>query len=207
MDPNESLDINDNNPGGFNTLDEPKRDSIKRDVNSIVEKVKIAILPMKSRNSKALLDWDFWGPLIFSLTLGLVLSWSKNADSSGIIFIMIFNIVWIGGLIVSLNSQFLGVNLSIFQCICILGYCMIAIVLASIVNLLLGFLPSFVHVIISLAACCYSIYGKLFINIIIIIYVIGAFIFVGQCAPQNKKLLVSYPIALFYLFLAWFTFS
>ena len=73
---------------------------------------------------------------------------------------MIFNIVWIGGLIVSLNSQFLGVNLSIFQCICILGYCMIAIVLASIINLLLLFLPAFIRVIISLAACCYSIYGK-----------------------------------------------
>ena len=206
MDPNESLDINENNPGAYNTLDEPKRDSIKRDVNSIVQKAKIAFVPMKSRNSKALQDWDFWGPLILCLTLGLVLSWSKNTDSSGIIFIMIFNIVWIGGLIVSLNSQFLGVNLSIFQCICILGYCMLAIVLASIVNLLLGFLPAYIHLIISLAACFYSIYGKLFNNNHII-YIIGAYTFVGQYTPQNKKLLVSYPIALFYLFLAWFTFS
>ncbi len=75
---------------------------------------------------------------------------------------MIFGIVWVGGLIVSLNSQFLGVNLSIFQCICILGYCMFAIVLASTLNLILFFLPSFVHVIISLLGCFYSIYGKLF---------------------------------------------
>ena len=163
MDPNESLDINENNPAGYNTLDEPKRESLKRDVNSIVEKAKIAILPMKSKSSKALQDWDFWGPLVLSCTLGLVLSWQKHSDNSGIVFIMIFTIVWIGGLIVSLNSQFLGVNLSIFQCICILGYCMLAIVLASIVNLLLGFLPTFVHIIISLLACFYSIYGKFLI--------------------------------------------
>ncbi len=161
MDPNENLEINDINPGAYNTLDEPKRESIKRDVNSIMAKIKIAILPMKSKNSKALQDWDFWGPLILCLILGLVLSWQKHSDNGGIVFIMIFTIVWIGGLIVSLNSQFLGVNLSIFQCICILGYCMLAVVLAAIVNLLLGFLPTFVHVIISLFACFYSVYGKL----------------------------------------------
>lgn len=161
MDPNENLEINDINPGVYNTLDEPKRESIKRDVNSIMAKIKIAILPMKSKNSKALQDWDFWGPLILCLMLGLVLSWQKHSDNGGIVFIMIFTIVWIGGLIVSLNSQFLGVNLSIFQCICILGYCMLAVVLAAIVNLLLGFLPTFVHVIISLFACFYSVYGKL----------------------------------------------
>ena len=161
MDPNENLEINDINPGAYNTLDEPKRESIKRDVHSIMAKIKIAILPMKSKNSKALQDWDFWGPLILCLILGLVLSWQKHSDNGGIVFIMIFTIVWIGGLIVSLNSQFLGVNLSIFQCICILGYCMLAVVLAAIVNLLLGFLPTFVHVIISLFACFYSVYGKL----------------------------------------------
>ena len=173
MDPNQSLDINENqNDGGYNTLDEPQRISLKRDVNSIIEKAKIAILPMKSKNSKILQDWDFWGPLILCLTLGLILSWQKKSENSGIIFIMIFAIVWIGGLIVSLNSQFLGVNLSIFQCICILGYCMLAIVLASIVNLLLGFLPSYIHGIISLLASTYSIYGKFFIYLIFYIYIL-----------------------------------
>ena len=171
MNPNQSLDINENqNDGGYNTLDEPQRMSLNRDVNNIIEKAKIAILPMKSKNSKILQDWDFWGPLILCLTLGLILSWQKNSNNSGIIFIMIFAIVWIGGLIVSLNSQFLGVNLSIFQCICILGYCMLAIVLASIVNLLLGFLPSYIHGTISLLAAFYSIYGKSFIYLIFIYY-------------------------------------
>ena len=165
MDPNISLDINqgemaNDNNRGIDTLDEPKRKSLQRDVNSIMAKAKLALLPMKAKDSKLLQEWDFWGPLILCLTLGLVLSWQKHSDNSGIVFIMIFAVVWIGGLIVSLNSQFLGVNLSIFQCICILGYCMIAIVLASILNLLLGFLPYLIHAAISLLAAFYSILGK-----------------------------------------------
>ena len=164
MIPNQSLELNENqNDGGYNTLDEPQRMSLKRDVNSIIEKAKIAILPMKSKNSKILQDWDFWGPLILCLTLGLVLSWQKNSNNSGIIFIMIFAIVWIGGLIVSLNSQFLGINLSIYQCICILGYCMLAVVIAAIINLILGFLPSLFHVAVSLFGACYSTFSKLII--------------------------------------------
>ena len=165
MDPNQSLDINqgeiiNDNDKGYNTLDEPKRLSLKRDFNNVVAKIKVALFPMKTKNSTLLQDWDFWGPLILCLTLGLVLSWQKKAENSGIVFIMIFVIVWIGGLIVSLNSQFQGVNLSIFQCICILGYCMFAVVLASIINLLIGFLPAAIRVLISLLGCAYSTYGK-----------------------------------------------
>ena len=83
---------------------------------------------------------------------------AKKADNNGIIFIMIFAIVWIGDLIVSLNSQFLGVNLNIFQYICFLGYCMLAIVLTAIVNFLLGFLPSYIDV--NLLVSAYSIYSQ-----------------------------------------------
>ena len=167
MDPNQSLELeqgkenmnqmeDDNNKY---TLDEPKRVSLKREINSIIQKSKIALLPMTSGKTD-LYDWDFWGPLFFCLILGLVLSWQKSTENSGTIFIMIFSIVWIGGFIVSLNSQFLGINLSIFQCICILGYCMLAIVLAAIINLFLGFVPTIFHVIFSLLGACYSTFSK-----------------------------------------------
>ena len=168
MDPNQSLDVNQGNEilehvqnesNEKFTLDEKKRESLKREFNSIIQKAKIALFPMTSANTK-LLDWDFWGPLFLCLILGLVLSWQKNVENSGTIFIMIFSIVWIGGLIVSLNSQFLGINLSIFQSICILGYCMLAIVLAAIINLFLGFLPTIFHVVISLLGAGYSTYSK-----------------------------------------------
>ena len=55
MDQNQNFDINKKeNDGGYNTLDEPQRISLNRDVNSIIEKEKIVILPMKIRNSKIL---------------------------------------------------------------------------------------------------------------------------------------------------------
>ena len=178
MDPNESLDVNqgkeilsqqENDPSKY-TLDERKRESLKRDLNSIIQKSKIALFPMASANTK-LLDWDFWGPLFFCLILGLVLSWQKSAENSGTIFIMIFSIVWIGGFIVSLNSQFLGINLSIYQCICILGYCMLAVVFAAIINLFLGFLPTLFHVIVSLLGACYSTFSKfIYYNLKLCIY-------------------------------------
>ena len=170
MDPNQSLEVNppgqmmesneNENDNNRYTLDEPKRESLKRELRSIIEKSKIALLPMRSSNNTKLLDWDFWGPLLLCLTLGLVLSWQKSAENSGTVFVMIFGIVWIGGLIVSLNSQFLGINLSLYQCICILGYCMLAIVLASIINLLLGFLPTIFHICVSLTGACYSTFSK-----------------------------------------------
>ena len=170
MDPNQSLDVNqgneilnqqENDPSKY-TLDERKRESLKRELTSIIQKSKIALFPMASANTK-LLEWDFWGPLIFCLILGLILSWQKSTENSGTIFIMIFSIVWIGGFIVSLNSQFLGINLSIYQCICILGYCMLAVVFAAIINLCLGFLPTLFHVMISLLGACYSTFSKLII--------------------------------------------
>ena len=152
MDPNQSLEVNqgkeiseqyENNEEDIYTLNEKKRESLKREFKSILQKSKIALFPMASTDSK-LLEWDFWGPLFLCLILGLVLSWQKNVVNSGTIFIMIFAIVWIGGLVVSLNSQFLGINLSIFQCICILGYCMLAVVLAAIINLIFLTLINFI---------------------------------------------------------------
>ena len=168
MDPNQSLEVN---PEGqmmesnesnkdLYTLDESILDTFKREFRSIFQKSKIALFPMSSSNTK-LLDWDFWGPLLLCLTLGLVLSWQKSVENSGTVFIMVFAIVWVGGFIVSLNSQFLGINLSLYQCICILGYCMLAIVLASIINLLLGFLPTIFHICTSLTGACYSTFSKL----------------------------------------------
>ena len=84
--------------------------------------------------NKQILHWDLWGPLIFCFLLGIILSIGKKNNQTGIVFILVFSLVWVGGLVVSLNSQFLGIKLSVYQCISILGYCMFAIVLAAFLN-------------------------------------------------------------------------
>lgn len=181
MDKDQSLDINNigqkdryqgnnNQEEGRFTLDESKITTIKRDLMNVYNKAKISLLPMVSKDLKALQDWDFWGPLLLCLILGLVLSWQREDEHSGIVFILIFTIVFFGGLIVSLNARFLGVGLNAFQCICILGYCMVAIVIAACCNLILGFLPIFFHILISLAGWLYSTYGKFYFFISIKIF-------------------------------------
>ena len=103
----------------LNTLDEAISTTLMRDLKIIMEKIKIAMLPMQAQNtSDTFKDWDFWGPLFLCLFLGLVLSIGRADTHTGTVFILIFAIVWIGGLIISLNSQFLGAKLSIYQCIC-----------------------------------------------------------------------------------------
>ena len=168
MDPNQSLEVkpgidllepNEKNNEENYTLNESKRESLKREFRSICQKSKIALFPMASNESK-LLEWDFWGPLFFCLILGLVLSWQKNTQNSGVIFITIFSIVWLGGFIISLNSQFLGIKFNSFQCICILGYCMLAIVIAAIINLILFGVPTIFKVVISFLGAFYSTYSK-----------------------------------------------
>ena len=148
----------------FNTLDEEISTTLKRDLNIILEKTKVAMLPMKAgTNPDIFKDWDFWGPLIFCMLLGVILSIGIKDQQTGLLFILVFVIVWIGGLIVSLNSQFLGVKLSLCQCICLLGYCMCAIVVSALVNSILSFLPMFINLIIAMGGFGYSSYGKLYI--------------------------------------------
>lgn len=177
----------------LDTLDERVTQTITRDIMNIYQKTKLAMLPMKVNDSSSqeFRDWDFWGPLVFCLLLGLFLSIGRKDEHTGIIFILIFVIVWVGGLIISLNAQFLGTTLTIFQCICILGYCMFAIVISGFLNCCMMALPMWVHLIVAILGFGYSSYSS--------------FVFVGMMVPQQKKWLVVYPIFLFYLFLAWFT--
>ncbi len=162
------------------------------------------MLPMnESSSTDKLKDWDFWGPLIFCLFLGLILSLGRNDSKGGKIFILIFAIVWIGGFIISINSQFLGAKLTVYQSICILGYCMFAIVLSALINLFLIFIPSVFKLGIGLCGCAYSIYGKIFF---LLFSFLASYSFVIKVIDnQEKKWLVVYPICLFYLFLTWFT--
>ena len=70
--------------------------------------------------------------------------------------------MWIGGAVIAVNGQLLGGNISFFQSICLLGYCLFPLNMAAIVNLFIG---GFVHIIIKLiyvaVAFVWSTYCKL----------------------------------------------
>lgn len=72
---------------------------------------------------------------------------------------VVFFIVWVGGIVVTLNAQFLGANMydkcknrSILQSICILGYCIFPIDVAAILIKVFSFLPALVKIVIALGA-------------------------------------------------------
>lgn len=179
------------NLGGVNTLDEPIIQTVKREFQQVIAKTKIAMLPMKADPASLTNDWDLWGPLVFCLILGFILSLQRHDDNSGMVFILVFLVTWLGGLLVSLNSQFLDVELSVTQSISILGYCMFAIVAAACANLFMFFLPTFIKFIIGLGAAGYSTFAS--------------YKFISAFAKQSKQYLIVYPIALFYIMLGWFT--
>ena len=144
-----------------NSLNEPIMTSITRDLNRIYLKLKIVALPINNeQKNKELKQWDLWGPFIICLLLGMVLCFTTKKNS-GLIFSIIFIIMWVGAMIITMNSSLLGGKLTLMQCICLLGYCSFPSVVASLFNrVILKFLPSIGKIIIVFISFVWSTKGK-----------------------------------------------
>jgi hypothetical protein len=82
-------------------------------------------------------DWDLWGPLLLCTFLATILHGSTadniHENEGGPEFSEVFVIVWIGAAIVTLNSKLLGGQISFFQSVCVLGYCLTPLAVSLIV--------------------------------------------------------------------------
>lgn len=58
---------------------------------------------------------------------------SDDMNGGGPQFAEVFVIVWIGAMIVTLNSKLLGGKISFFQSVCVLGYCLTPLAISLIV--------------------------------------------------------------------------
>ena len=71
-------------------------------------------------------EWDLWGPLILCTFMATVLQ-GRAVEEGEIIgdggpaFAEVFVIVWLGSLVVTLNTKLLGGHISFFQSVCVLG--------------------------------------------------------------------------------------
>ena len=144
-----------------NSLNEPIMTSLTRDLNRIYSKLKVVALPVSSEaKNKELKQWDLWGPFIICLLLGIILCFTSKKNS-GLVFSMIFIIMWIGAMIITMNSSLLGGKLTLMQCICLLGYCTFPAVVASLFNrVFLKFMPSIGKLIIVFISFVWSTKGK-----------------------------------------------
>lgn len=182
----------------FNTLDEPIRDTVLRDLKAVGTKFYHVLIP---REKKSLLkEWDLWGPLLLCTFMAMILQGSAERDSNdgGPEFAEVFVIVWIGSMIVTMNSKLLGGNISFFQSVCVLGYCLLPTAMALIVcrimllytQTTLLFLIRFMFTIIGFAWATYA-----------------STAFLGDSQPVGRKGLAMYPIFLFYFVVSWLIIS
>ena len=130
-------------------------------------------------------------PILILLCSLLSIETDTNSTEGNLIFEIIFIVVWGGAAVISMNGTLLGGKISIFQCVCLLGYCLFPLVICAIINLFIGHV---VHVIFRL------IYG----GVAFLWCTYSSLHFIKELVPEDRKELAMYPICLFYLFLSWF---
>ena len=98
--------------GEYNTLNEPISTSLKREFFRIYNKTQYSILPRcfpaKNANLK---QWDLWGPLFYTLLLSFFLSKSKDSNEMTKTFVLVFVLMWVGGVVITINTILLGAHM------------------------------------------------------------------------------------------------
>ncbi|XP_003703372.1 protein YIPF6 [Megachile rotundata] len=184
----------------FNTLDEPIRDTILRDVRAVGKKF---YLVFALNDTKGLLkEWDLWGPLVLCTFMAMALQGSSdkanNSNEGGPEFAQVFVIVWIGSMIVTLNSKLLGGNISFFQSICVLGYCLLPTAIALIICRIL--------LMVEQTTDLFSL--RFYITMLGFVWAAYASMaFLDDSQPYGRKALAVYPIFLFYFVISWLVLS
>ncbi|XP_041358142.1 protein YIPF6-like [Gigantopelta aegis] len=185
----------------LSTLDEPVKQTILRDLRAVGTKFFHVLVPKKS--DALLKEWDLWGPLILCVFMAMFLQGSteelNNMNDGGPQFAQMFVIYWLGAVVVTLNIKLLGGNISFFQSVCVLGYCVlpltVSLVLCRIILLagsqtLALFIIRFICVITGFAWSTFA-----------------STAFLTDSQPQNRKALAIYPIFLFYFVISWIIIS
>jgi hypothetical protein len=185
----------------LNTLDEPIKTTIMRDLRAIGEKLRYVLLPgSRHDHMRGLRDWDLWGPFLLCMILSVLLSFQAGSigansvnggdSQSGYVFAMVFVLVWVGSAIVTVNAVLLKGRVSFFQSVCVLGYCIAPLVMAALLS---AFFNAFkAHLM------------KLIVVMIGFIWSTSASVgFIGELVPEDRRALGVYPVGLFYFTLAW----
>ncbi|KAK3626305.1 hypothetical protein LTR56_019882 [Elasticomyces elasticus] len=134
--------------------------------------------------SEGLRDWDLWGPLLFSLLLSFLLSLNAREDQRSLVFSGVFATIWIASAIVTLQIKLLGGNISFFQSICIIGYTLFPLVIASLLSAL--------HVYTIVRIPVYSVLGLWSLAA-------GVSILGGSGVVKGRVALAVYPLFVFYV--------
>lgn len=181
----------------LSTLDEPVRVTFLRDFKAIGKKFVHIVYPKKDKS--LLRDWDLWGPLLLCVFMAIFLQGRTDevTGSSGPQFAEVFVVVWVGSVVVTLNSQLLGGEISFFQSVCVLGYCMFPLAVSLL----------FCWLVVRLAPQS-TVIPFFIVRLILVALgygwsIFASVAFLSDSQPPNRRALAVYPICLFYFALAW----
>ncbi|KCV72450.1 hypothetical protein H696_00042 [Fonticula alba] len=112
---------------------------------------------------------------------------SVTIQQAAVVFTIVFVIVWIGAGIVTLNAKLLGGNVSFFQTVCVLGYCLLPLDISALVCMFVSIVP--VRLAVASVCTAWSTYIAL--------------TFLNHLKLQNRRALAVYPLFLFYFIMGW----
>ncbi|CEG37607.1 yipf6-like protein [Plasmopara halstedii] len=176
-----------------NTLDEPVSTTILRDLRLVGGKLRVVLMPSNTSEEtlKALRDWDLWGPLLLCLTLSIMLSITAPVSQSAMVFTGVFIVVWVGAAVVTINAQLLGSAISFFQSVCVLGYCVFPLNIATLMCMLTKVVVP--HILLRMVI----------VSIGFLWSTRASVVFMSKLVPPKRKALTVYPVLLFYLLISW----
>ncbi|CUV06144.1 unnamed protein product [Cryptosporidium hominis] len=174
------------------TLNEPIMKTVKRDVFLIYNKLHYFITAGKNEfdreyNLKMLYNWDLWGPCIILLVLSSCLYIKAPVENKDKIFSVLHFFSIYGTVAIALNARILGINCSFFAILSIVGYCIFPFTVISLISLII---PYF--------------FVKLIFTILSITHIYKVMqLSMNEIAPEEKKVLILYPISLFFFSVAF----
>lgn len=180
----------------INTLDEPVSVTISRDLKAVGYKFGHVFFPKQS--TLLLRDWDLWGPLSLCVLLSVSLEGNKEIDTKAPEFAGVFALIAFGAVVVTLNTKLLSGKISFFQSICVLGYCLLPLVMVSYLNNILFYFASpssvfafILRVALTMASCGWAVFSS------------TAFLAADTINLTDRKALAVFPIFLFYFVISW----
>lgn len=145
--------------------------------------------PDEDTASLTALDWDLWGPLMFSLLYSVALGMSASSNQTNSVFSGSFSFMWIFFILIGLNIQLLGGNISFMSAISAVGYSMFPIALGELLcSLVIHW--AWLRLIVMTILCIWSIYS-------------GVMSLKCSGVLPGRVVLAVYPVALMYGVLSW----
>lgn len=132
------------------------------------------------------------GPLLVCLILAVLLSFKAPTNQASLVFASVFITVWCGSAIVTLNAQLLGGNISFFQSVCVLGYCIFPMTVAALVIDCL-----------KLTWFSWAWLDMIWIGVAFLWATRASSVFIGLYVKKERRFLAVFPVLFFYTFVGW----